>query len=295
MSYGIIRVQKFKAPDVRGIQSHDRRERDPHSNPDIDRERSAQNYALVESPNFRASIQDRLETLKVTKAIRKDAVVMCQFLVTSDHEFFQNLTPEKQKSFFQNALQFIGDRYGKENILAATVHMDEKTPHMHVNMTPIRGGRLTAKEIFSRSELGELQTAFHVSVGQTWGLERGQSREDKRRHQDVATYKRTTAQAELEKVEAELAQVKAQAEVELKKTMTELEKTKAELAVFKGVQDGTAKALADAQAWSFEKAREEVDRRKEDRERQAALDKAKAEERAKQQAISHSRGPGMGR
>lgn len=204
MSYGIIRVQKFKASDVRGIQSHDRREREPHSNPDIDKKRSGQNYALVESPNFRASIQDRLEILKSSKGVRKDAVVMCQFLVTSDHGFFQNLTPEKQKAFFQNALQFIGDRYGRENVLSATVHMDEKTPHMHVNLTPIRDGRLTAKEIFNRSELTELQTAFHSSVGQAWGLERGQSREDKRRHLDTEAFKTKTQKEELERQTKEI-------------------------------------------------------------------------------------------
>lgn len=227
MSYGIIRVQKFKASDVRGIQSHDRRERDPHTNPDIDRERSAQNYTLVESPNFRVSIQGRLETLKTTKAVRKDAVVMCQFLVTSDHQFFQNLTPEKQKAFFQNALQFIGDRYGKENIVAATVHMDEKTPHMHVNMTPIRDGRLTAKEIFTRSELITLQDQFHAKIGASWGLERGQSREERTRHMAVADYKLKT-QTEAQEVERQnLLHQKEKLEIESSRLQVQAERLSA--------------------------------------------------------------------
>ena len=274
MSYGIIRVQKFKAYDVRGIQSHDRREREPKTNPDIDKERSSLNYALVESENFKADVQKRLTTLKSKKAVRKDAVVMCQFLVTSDHEFFQELPPEKQKAFFQDALNFISEHYGKENILAATVHMDEKTPHMHVNITPIRDGRLTAKEIFNRAELIDLQNTFHQDVGQKWGLERGQSREEKRKHQDVAEFKRSTAEAELEKVKAEL------------------EKAKKELKAFQGIPERTAQMLAQAQAWSVEKARQAKE--KIELERQAQLEKeAEIKKQRAQEKERPSRGLGI--
>lgn len=274
MSYGIIRVQKFKAYDVRGIQSHDRRERESKTNPDIDKERSSLNYALVESENFKADIQERLATLKSKKAVRKDAVVMCQFLVTSDHEFFQGLTSEQQKTFFQDALNYISERYGKENVLAATVHMDEKTPHMHVNITPIRDGRLTAKEIFNRTELIELQNTFHQEVGLKWGLERGQSREEKRKHQDVAEFKRSTAEAELEKVKAEL------------------EKAKMELKAFQGIPERTAQMLAQAQAWSIEKARQA--KKKMELERQAKLEKeAEIKKRREQERARPSKGFGL--
>ncbi len=309
MSYGIVRVQKLKSSAVRGIQSHDHRERESLTNPDIDQTKKADNYALVDSPSFNAAIQERLEPVRAnnTKALRKDAVVMCQLMVTSDQDFFKNLTPEKEKEFFRQSLAFIQERYGKDNVLSAIVHKDEKTPHMHVNLTPIRGGRLIASEIFTREELGKLHTDFHDSVGKEWGLERGETREDKRRHLSVGDYKRETAKAiqtELEKVQAELVQVRKELDQakgvakELEQTKAELDKTKAELSTFKGVQDGTAKAMAQAQAWSIEKARQELERREKERERQAALERAKAEEREKvreQARQTHSRGPSMGR
>jgi len=198
MSYGIVRVQKFKAPDVKGIQIHDHRERESRTNPDIDKARTPQNYSLVESEDWNKSIQGRLETLESTKAVRKDAVVMVQVLVTSDHDFFKNMPPEKEKAFFQEALKFIQDRYGKENVFSAVVHKDEKTPHMHVNLTPIRDRRLTAKEVFNRADVTKLHTDFYESVGKNWGLIRGESREEKRKHLDTEEFKQKTRQEQLQ-------------------------------------------------------------------------------------------------
>lgn len=189
MSYGIIRVQKLKLNSVRGIQSHDHRERESRTNPDIDYSRSNENFALVECTNYRDAINTRLATLESQKAVRKDAVVMTQFIVTSDKDFFQGLSPDKQKEFFKQSLKFIANRYGEENIISAVVHMDEKTPHMHVNMTPIRNKHLTAKTIFNRTELINLQTDFAKLVGNKWGLKRGISKEEKRKHLSTEEYK----------------------------------------------------------------------------------------------------------
>lgn len=198
MSYGIIRIQKFKASAVRGIEIHDSREKPSRTNPDIDRTRSNLNYDLVECSDFKEGIQERLDTLESKRAVRKDAVVMVQCLVTSDHDFFKDMPAARQREFFEQSLAFITDRYGKENILSATVHMDEKTPHMHVNFTPIRDRRLTAKTIFDRNELRGLQTDFHASVGQSWGLNRGESREEKRKHLKTEDFKLDCRRQELE-------------------------------------------------------------------------------------------------
>jgi hypothetical protein len=204
MSYAIVRVQKFKATAVKAIQFHNLREKDSRTNPDIDKSRTKENYVLVECPDFRKAIAERLETLQTSRAVRKDAVVMAQVLVTSGPEFFQDMPRDKQQKFFQNSLDFLADRYGKENILSAVVHMDERTPHMHVDLTPIRDGRLTAKTIFTRGELGQLQTDFAREVGQAWGLQRGESREEKRRHLSTEEYKIHARREELERQAREL-------------------------------------------------------------------------------------------
>jgi hypothetical protein len=216
MAFAICRIEKYQASLVRGIEIHDMREKPSKSNPDIDRDKSAENVMLVKSEDWAKSINERLAKLDLKKAIRKDAVVMCQAMITTTHGGLDHLDAKGKSDYFTDSLRFLQERYGKDNIFSAVIHMDEKTPHMHVNFTPIRDGRLSAKAIFDRKELTSLQTDFHREVASSRGLERGEERQEgqpKRRHQDVAMFKRTTAQAELENVQAELAKAKAQAGV----------------------------------------------------------------------------------
>lgn len=74
MSYLVLHMDKFKKEAARGIQSHNRRERESHSNPDIDYDRSAANYELHESAssNYAEAIQNRIDDLLLVKAVRKD-------------------------------------------------------------------------------------------------------------------------------------------------------------------------------------------------------------------------------
>ena len=146
-------MDKFKKEAIRGIQSHNRREWESHSNPDIDYDRSAANYELhdVASSNYAEAIQIRIDDLLLVKAVRKDAVRMCGLIVTSDKAFFDGLTPEETRRFFEESKAFLTEFVGAENVISAMVHMDEKTPHMHflhVPMTP--DGRLNANKIYTR-------------------------------------------------------------------------------------------------------------------------------------------------
>lgn len=174
MSYAVVHMQKVNAGGIRGIQSHVNREHPPKTNPDIDPERSRDNYAFVESRNFyRDAMRIVRENAPKTKTVRKDAVLLCNFVVTSDHEFFQRLPRNQQRALFRDALDWFGNRYGKNLIASAVIHMDESTPHMHLSVVPIKDGRLAAKNLFTKSELRELQTAFAKDVGATYGLQRG--------------------------------------------------------------------------------------------------------------------------
>ena len=151
MSFGICRVQKIKgAAGVVGLQLHNRREREhSNSNPDIDRNRSALNYSLTDNRtmNYNKLIDERLkQAYKGKKAIRKDAVRMCEMLFTSDGEFFNRISEQEQRQFFLDCFEFAAQRYGRENIIAATVHLDEATPHLHLDFVPLTpDGRLSAK------------------------------------------------------------------------------------------------------------------------------------------------------
>lgn len=178
VSYGILRLQKFTAGSCRGIEIHDLRKKKGVSNTNLDINwlDSYKNYDLCpeKNTNFYATCKNKIAKLNLKKAVRKDAIVMSQFLVTSDSDFFNGITPAEQEQFFLDSYNFIANRYGAENIVSAIVHLDEKTPHMHINLVPITpDGRLSAKKLFTRTSLSQLQTDFFNSVGEKYGLERG--------------------------------------------------------------------------------------------------------------------------
>ncbi|MBJ8026303.1 plasmid recombination protein, partial [Bacillus cereus] len=49
---------------------------------------------------------------RVARTVRRDAVIMCEFLITSDREFFDELTPDRERKFFETALDFVKQEYG---------------------------------------------------------------------------------------------------------------------------------------------------------------------------------------
>ncbi|NEE69798.1 MobV family relaxase, partial [Staphylococcus aureus] len=151
MSYSIIRIAKVKSKtNTRGIQKHVQRQNKNYENLDIDLENSYLNYDLVNDNliDFNQKIDEKIEqNYKGKRKIRKDAVKHIDGLITSDNSFFEQLTPEETKMFFEHAKSFLEQEYGKDNLLYATVHMDELTPHMHYGIVPItEDGRLSAKE-----------------------------------------------------------------------------------------------------------------------------------------------------
>jgi hypothetical protein len=149
------------------------------------------------------------------KAIRKDAVKVASFLVTSDHKFFEGMSESVEREFFATAYDYFCEEYGKENIAYAMVHKDEKTPHMHVGFVPItEDGRLSAKDFFGKKQqLVQLQDKFHqhmLDAGFT--LERGVSSD--RKHVETARFKAETfvkmekeAQAKYEKTMSQLNEI----------------------------------------------------------------------------------------
>ena len=176
MSYAVVRIQKYQKTAVKGIQFHNQRERESRTNPDIDSSRSQLNYDLMNTQNINLNekINERIQSLNLPTKVRKDAIVLCECLITSDQEYFKSKTPEETKSFFEDALSFVKDRYGEENIMYATVHNDEATPHLHIGFTPVIENRLSAKKLINRIELSSLHTDFEKKVGKQHGLIRGE-------------------------------------------------------------------------------------------------------------------------
>lgn len=186
------RMHKMKASDLRGMQYHNQRERASKTNTDIDRSRSHLNYDLVNNTriDYKEKIEKRIkEGVKTKRKIRKDAVLCSQWIITSDRGFFEGLSEEEERRFFKEAYQWFADRYGKENIVFATVHRDEHTPHLHLGVVPItRDGRLSSKDLFNPRELKRIQDEFPKYMrSKGFYLERGIP--NKQKHMEPVRYK----------------------------------------------------------------------------------------------------------
>lgn len=196
MSYVVCHVQKFKSGDVKGLQLHNQREREHSKNKDIDKSKSDLNYDLhnAEDINYNHKVKAILEqNYKGKRAVRKDAAIMTSTIVSSDGEFFKNLSVEDQKRFFEESYKYFKQRYGESNIVSAVVHMDETTPHMHLCAVPLTSdGRLSGKEIISRGNLREIQDELprHLQ-DKGFVIERGKEGSDAS-HIEIHRFKRET-------------------------------------------------------------------------------------------------------
>lgn len=181
-SFGIIRMQKFKMTDVQGIQKHNQRQGISKSNLDIDYKKSNENYDLMNDENLKYESEIKQQIGKrVKRKTRENSVVLSEFMVTASPEFMESLSVEEQKKYFEQSLDFLQERYGKQNTLYAVVHHDEQNPHMHVGIIPItEDERLSAKDIFNRVELQNLQTEFTEHMQRNnFDIERGKPSDKK--------------------------------------------------------------------------------------------------------------------
>lgn len=197
MPYGILRFAKMKGGPAKSLEAHHERKKTQYaSNPDIDISRSNQNYHIIAPPkSYYYEIQSRIEKAKCK--VRKDSIKFVDTIVTASPEFFKNRTPEEVKDYFRRSADFLAAEVGRHNIFSAVVHMDERTPHMHLCFVPLTSdNRLSAKEIIgNRVKLTAWQDKFHEHMSQLYPeLERGEPAvETKRKHIPVRLFKQATA------------------------------------------------------------------------------------------------------
>ena len=233
-------MEKYKRADVVGIERENERDENYKSarNPQIDKPTTYLNYHTMPYEKKYLSFIDKcIKRLSLRRKIKDDAVLITSFILGSDKEFFDGLTAEQQKQFFADCTDFFSERYGKENVISAVVHLDESTPHLHFNLMPVTDGRLCAKELFDRTALHDLQTDFYEAVGKKYGLERGKEGSTAK-HLDTVAYKtkKMTEAAKAKIREAEEAQVAAKS---VKGLLESYESAKSEKIPFSGKKKGT--------------------------------------------------------
>ena len=176
--YAILRFAKYKGPEIGHIESHNERTKEKYaSNPDIDTSRSHLNFHLV-SPERKYRAEAEKQIAEAGCRTRSDSVRVVEALVTASPEFFKGKKKSEVKAYFTVALDFMQKHQSKDTIISAVVHMDEKTPHMHLCFVPLtEDKRLSAKEIVgNKKKLTWWQDEFwkHMA-GKFPDLERGES------------------------------------------------------------------------------------------------------------------------
>jgi hypothetical protein len=204
--YQILRVEKLrKISNVASSGSHIFRERvtknaDPERTPLNHGEGARSSAELVEAVNARLKTVPKPKPSN-GKTSQVENVVCLEYLIGASPEFFKLKTDAEREQYFKDGLDFIKVRHGAENVVCSDIQLDEKTPHMSVFVVPIvkvegvgtrirnvkaAGGgrkdievpnkstvRLSAKH-FCDGTLSDLQTDFHQSVSEKYGLKRGE-------------------------------------------------------------------------------------------------------------------------
>ncbi len=182
MAFAILRTKKLKsAPSIRGAGGHNARTRQtPNADP------QKKNVVLVDGGNdLYGTVMKKIRSAEIKRKIRKDAVLAQEVFLSASPEYFRHEDPgqagkwdkEKMKAWEKASMAWLQENFG-ENMIDCQLHLDESTPHMHAIVVPLVKDikkdvmRLSAKEVFSKLSLREMQTSYAQATADI-GLQRG--------------------------------------------------------------------------------------------------------------------------
>ncbi|MFY0995726.1 MobV family relaxase [Pseudomonas juntendi] len=187
MMYGILRTKKLKSLNaVRRSSNHTFREQ---ATPNADPTRLRKNRTV--GAKSTCQLLDALKS-KLPEKRRSDAVICIEYLITASPEVFKRHgghLDDLGEGYFSDSLAWLRKRHGEANVLSATVHLDESTPHMVAYVVPrTQDGRLSCRDFLgSPAKLREMQDDFHLVCGSKRGFKRG-LKGSKAKHEAVASF-----------------------------------------------------------------------------------------------------------
>ncbi len=207
MSYAIIRNAKYKRENLMTIYRHNERKNKNYSNKDIDRTKSYLNYSLKDLEfNYVKEFDNIIKEYDLKGQIKTVSNIVCEYMITSDNDFFKIIGEEETKRYFETAYKFVCEYkdLGEKYILSAKVHYDERSPHMHLLFLPVvhtkdkEGNpidKLACSEFWkAKDSYRQLQNAFfQYMVANGFKLQRGLPKEETSRvHYTLKEYKNIT-------------------------------------------------------------------------------------------------------
>ena len=184
MAFAILRTQKLKAAvAVRRSLKHAFRAQDT---PNADPDRLGENSHLGAN-----SVDEAMKAFqnRLPEKIRKNGVLAIEYLITGSPDGMNSKSRHDQDAYFTDALAWLKDRHGAENLIYAGIHRDETTPHLYAYVVPLDPqGKLNCRHFLGGAKaLSQMQTDFAEQVGQRHGLRRG-IEGSKARHTTVRQY-----------------------------------------------------------------------------------------------------------
>ena len=168
MAFAILRTEKLKTMgEIGGSLAHTFRTRETAN---ADPLRKRQNEHSLDSPD---AVKDAINA-RLPEKLRKNGVLCVEHLITASPDW-NGWGTDQEKQFFDQSKKWLEDKYGKQNVVATSIHRDETTPHLVAYVVPLdpNTGRLNARKwLGGRAVLSQMQTDFANHV-KNLGLERG--------------------------------------------------------------------------------------------------------------------------
>jgi len=191
--YQAIDIKKYKTDEqITNVTAHNLR---TSLSNNVNPKKTHKNKFFIGSADmdFQKELDDKLATCG---KFRKDAVKIVNLVFSASPDFFKNGV--KAKEWETITQKFAEETFGKENILYSVVHYDEKTPHFHISVIPIKDGKLNASHWFDgRAKLKAFHDNYHKAVKHL-GLKRGEERKKPTYVSLEDYYKKVNASAEYE-------------------------------------------------------------------------------------------------
>ena len=177
-AFAILRIKKHKnIGSLVGVARHHCRE---IACPTADPSKSSQNRSWGAATQGSKAVGAEMRRIikeaqsKAGRKFRSDAVKGVEYMLTASNEWWASASKKERVGYLTRARAWVEDRHGAGCIAAAWMHLDERSPHLHIVAIPLHNGVLNAKHFFGGAEKMEaMQDDFWAHCGQPYGLARG--------------------------------------------------------------------------------------------------------------------------
>lgn len=217
-SFSVLRAQKISQSAETAAHNHNLRASESKTETNVNRSRSSENELLLGSRDTVKTLNQIIDDLDLKTAVRKDANRAIELVLSASPEHFYDfkkagitreqwdeLTPENYKNrmdvywkkiarvqkhfkkdnfekWKKDTVNWTQKEFGK-NIVNLVLHMDEKTPHAHLIVTPVVDGKLTAKQFFTPITARKWQDSYSKATGLKRGISSDKKHEDKKENE----------------------------------------------------------------------------------------------------------------